>query len=65
MRAAVTLLLGLCSTTAWALNPTVRSAAYTPVAAHVQPSQPSRCSRPPPPRLADASEESSADACSR
>ena len=46
MRAAVTLLLGLCSTTAWALNPTVRSAAYTPVAAHVQPSQPSRCSRP-------------------
>ena len=64
MRAAVTLLLGLCSTTAWALNPTVRSAAYTPVATHVQPSQPSRCSRP---LLlhADASEESSADACSR
>ena len=59
-RVAVVLLFGLCPTTTTALNPTVRSAAYAPVAAHAQPSQPSRCSTSPPPRLADASY---ADAC--
>ena len=49
----VALLLGLCSTAAFALNPTtVRSAAHAPpVAAHAQPSRPSVRATSPPPRL--------------
>ena len=49
----VALLLGLCSTAAFALNPTtVRSAAHAPpVVAHAQPSRPSVRATSPPPRL--------------